>query len=97
MTREEAIKDIQENIRPIVGGKSLDMAIEALKADPKEIFYDGYAYCLMDFGKDTVLCRDCKHLNKEEMRCFNTEGLGYRNVANTDFCSRAERRDEVEE
>ena len=30
MTREEAIKDIQENIKPFVGGKSLDMAIEAL-------------------------------------------------------------------
>lgn len=30
MTREEAIKDIQENIKPFVGGKSLDMAIKAL-------------------------------------------------------------------
>ena len=27
----------------------------------KDVFYDGYAYCLMDFGKDTVLCKDCKH------------------------------------
>lgn len=32
MTREEAIKDIQDNILPVVGGKSLQMAIEALKA-----------------------------------------------------------------
>lgn len=31
MTREEAIKDIQDNILPIVGGKSLRMAIEALQ------------------------------------------------------------------
>ena len=31
MTRDEAIKDIRENIKPIVGGKSLDMAIEALE------------------------------------------------------------------
>ena len=31
MTREEAIKDIRENIKPVVGGKSLDMAIEALE------------------------------------------------------------------
>ena len=32
MTNEEAIKDIQDNILPVVGGKSLLMAIEALKA-----------------------------------------------------------------
>ena len=31
MTGDEAIKDIRENIKPIVGGKSLDMAIEALE------------------------------------------------------------------
>ena len=31
MTIDEAIKDIKDNIKPIVGGKSLDMAIEALK------------------------------------------------------------------
>ena len=30
MTREEAIADIKNNIKPVVGGKSLDMAIEAL-------------------------------------------------------------------
>jgi len=33
MTREEAIADIKNNIKPVVGGKSLDMAIEALSAD----------------------------------------------------------------
>lgn len=31
MTDEEAIKDIEENILPIVGGVSLRMAIEALR------------------------------------------------------------------
>ena len=31
MTIDEAIKDIKDNIRPVVGGKSLDMAIEALE------------------------------------------------------------------
>lgn len=31
MTREEAIKDIEENILPIIGGKSLRMAIDALR------------------------------------------------------------------
>ena len=34
MTREEAIVDIRDNIKPIVGGKSLDMAIEALEQEP---------------------------------------------------------------
>ena len=31
MTIDEAIKDIKDNIKPVVGGKSLDMAIEALE------------------------------------------------------------------
>lgn len=31
MTEKEAIKDIKENIKPVVGGKSLDMAIKALE------------------------------------------------------------------
>ncbi len=34
MTREEAIADIRDNIKPIVGGKSLDMAIKALEQEP---------------------------------------------------------------
>lgn len=38
-----------------------------------------------------VRCKDCKHLNKEEMRCFEVEGLGYRNVVDDDFCSRGRR------
>lgn len=46
---------------------------------------------------EVVRCKDCKHLNKEEMRCFEVEGLGYRNVADDDFCSRGERKDEVTE
>ena len=36
MTREEAIVDIRDNIKPVVGGKSLDMAIEALEQEPCE-------------------------------------------------------------
>ncbi len=31
MTNEEAIEDIEKNIKPIVGGKSLELAIESLK------------------------------------------------------------------
>ena len=34
MTKAEAIKDIESNIIPVVGGKSLQMAIDALKAEP---------------------------------------------------------------
>ena len=37
MTNEEAIIDIRENIQPIIGGKSLDIAISALeKQIPKK-------------------------------------------------------------
>ena len=36
MTREEAIADIRDNIKPVVGGISLDMAIEALGQQPCE-------------------------------------------------------------
>ena len=49
MTREEAIKDIKDNIKPVVGGKSLDMAISALR-QPDVIyckdckFYTAYDY-----------------------------------------------------
>lgn len=32
MTREEAISDIRDNIKPVVGGISLDMAIKSLEA-----------------------------------------------------------------
>lgn len=37
MTREEAIADIRDNIKPVVGGISLDMAIKALEQEPKWI------------------------------------------------------------
>ena len=37
MTNEEAIIDIRENIQPIIGGKSLDIAISAIeKQMPKK-------------------------------------------------------------
>lgn len=42
MTNQEAIKDIKENIKPVVGGKSLEMAIEALKKQiPKKTITSG--------------------------------------------------------
>ena len=59
MTREEAIKDIQENIKPFIGGKSLDMAIEALKAEPK------HAYVIVD-EDGNIECSNCGSSN-----CFD--------------------------
>jgi hypothetical protein len=46
---------------------------------------------------ELVRCKDCKYLNKEEMRCFEVEGLGYRNVSDDDFCSRGECKNNGEE
>ena len=41
MTNEEAIIDIRQNIQPIIGGKSLDIAISALeKQIPKKPTYE---------------------------------------------------------
>ena len=68
----------------------------------KDVFYDGYAYCLMDFGKDTVLCKDCKHQERiagysdyqpNTVFCNKWEHL-------TDiqgYCYKGERKDKVEE
>jgi len=48
MTIDEAITDIKDNIKPVVGGKSLDMAIDALEIQrwmpvtKEEIFKAGY-------------------------------------------------------
>ena len=43
MTREEAIADIRDNIKPVVGGKSLDMAIEALEVRQSEDAINRYS------------------------------------------------------
>lgn len=56
MTYEEAIIDIRENIQPIVGGKSLDIAISAIeKQIPKkpinvEKHYYKCPCCKQDLG-----------------------------------------------
>lgn len=50
MTYEEAIIDIRENIQPIVGGKSLDIAISALeKQIPK----------IVRKTKNEIVCPTC--------------------------------------
>lgn len=50
MTNEEAIIDIRENIQPIVGGKSLDIAIFAIeKQIPK----------IVRKTKNEIVCPTC--------------------------------------
>ena len=75
-----------------------------VEADPKDIFYDGYAHCLMDFGKDTVLCRDCKHYKQsavaDRKMCFRKDIDGIEvcyDFQPYDSCTYGERKDEVEE
>ena len=52
MTNEEAIIDIRENIQPIIGGKSLDIAISALeKQIPKKVEVTKY-----DMGGNDYFC-----------------------------------------
>lgn len=53
MTVQEAIMDIKENIKPVVGGKSLDIAIEALEKQIPKKPKDG-SICLY--------CSECRHL-----------------------------------
>lgn len=54
MTNEEAIIDIRENIQPIIGGKSLDIAISALeKQIPKKPIQANYIVKVN--GVDTLL------------------------------------------
>ena len=52
MTNEEAIIDIRENIQPIIGGKSLDIAISAIeKQIPKKVEVTKY-----DIGGNNYFC-----------------------------------------
>ena len=52
MTNEEAIIDIRENIQPIVGGKSLDIAISSIeKQIPKKVEVTKY-----DIGGNNYFC-----------------------------------------
>lgn len=67
MNYEEAIRDIKENIKPVVGGISLDMAIEALEKQiptKPHITTMEYAYSA---GKRTI--RNCPY-------CYEVRGLG---------------------
>ena len=75
-----------------------------IEAEPKGSFYDGYVYCLMDFGKDTVLCRDCKHYKQsavtDRKMCFRKDVDGIEvcyDFLPYDSCTYGERKDEAKE
>jgi hypothetical protein len=58
MTPEEAIKDIEENIKPIIGGQSLELAIKALRIIDCPYIKDECSFC----GG----CEDRDEMKKEE-------------------------------
>lgn len=75
MTREEAIKDIRENIKPIVGGISLDMAIEALEAEPykgEEVITVKDGTLKMVYGRFVIYDREFlkTHFNTTEAKIY---------------------------
>lgn len=69
MTREEAIVDIRDNIKPVVGGKSLDMAIKALEKE--DILEKIRSEIMMKDGLEEVLeiidkYREVRGMTREE-------------------------------
>ena len=73
MTAQEAIKDIKENIKPVVGGKSLDLAIEALE---KQISLERILERLQD---DLELSGKEKSRTKKENPLQFDKVVGYSN------------------
>lgn len=63
MTNEEAIIDIRENIQPIVGGKSLDIAISAIEKQlpkkPSETDKARCIHCGCVVKRDERFCKNC--------------------------------------
>lgn len=53
MTIEDAIRDVKECIQPSVGGKSLEMAIEALE---KQAFFENEIGAIRDWFVDNKDC-----------------------------------------
>ena len=88
-TLEKSLDEMKKDFDTIV---DLQPTVEA---EPKGSFYDGYAYCLMDFGKDIVLCRDCKHHEDEEPGMVYCPKIVGGWVSNYFYCGDAERVDEV--
>ena len=72
MTIEEAIIDIRENIQPIIGGKSLDIAVSALeKQIPKK----------PRKTKTEIVCPTCATLVGSSPYCrYCGQKLDWRNI-----------------
>ena len=72
MTIEEAIIDIRENIQPIIGGKSLDIAVSALeKQIPKK----------PRKTKTEIVCPTCATLIGSSPYCrYCGQKLDWRNI-----------------
>ena len=70
MTYEEAIIDIRENIQPIVGGKSLDIAISAIENQiPKVAEHEDGVWSICPCCGGNV-CNDTEHaVNREVSYC----------------------------
>ena len=70
MTNEEAIIDIRENIQPIIGGKSLDIAISAIeKQIPKVVEHKDGVWSICPCCRGSV-CNDTEHgVNREVSYC----------------------------
>ena len=72
MTNEEAIIDIRENIQPIIGGKSLDIAISAIeKQIPKKpkVIFDEYSYFECGNCGEAIYCSDELKSHKYCLNC----------------------------
>lgn len=66
MTNEEAIIDIRENIQPIIGGKSLDIAISALeKQIPKKPIYEDVGNVYGALKRTCANCGDVCLVSKD--------------------------------
>ena len=75
MTNEEAIIDICENIQPIIGGKSLDIAISAIEKQipkkPTPIDYEKYIDVIDNarFLRGAYWCPNCKRVVRSGSFC----------------------------
>lgn len=70
MSEQEAIKDIKENIKPVVGGKSLDMGIKALEKQIPKKMKD------IDEYEEDELCGYCPQCNKLQSNLWNENFCG---------------------
>ena len=67
MSIEEAIADIRDNIKPVVGGISLDMAIKSLEKEiPRMVHYEADGYADGEWVYDMAECPGCGNKMTED-------------------------------